>query len=203
MSEARERTCAECGVIDFTASKATVCAKCHTEARRKAKRQEEKEYIESLGYTNVEYVGFSSHLKPQWRFTHECGARQTWVYGNIVKRVKAEPGMMPCSKCGGSRRQAVAMEAYIAKYGISEEELAKLTRYTKKVRGMTDTTYKLYEAEINPLKLKRGQGPDDYHLDHILSIYEGFKQGLPPEFIARKENLQMLKSKENLSKGRK
>lgn len=93
------------------------------------------------------------------------------------------------------------MDAYVAKYGITEDQLVEFQRYSKKVRTLSDKNYKLHENEINPLGLKRSRY--DYHLDHIVPIIQGFKEGAAPEFMARKENLQMLPSKDNLSKGRK
>ncbi len=98
---------------------------------------------------------------------------------------------------------AFAMAAFVAKYGITEAQMVEYERYCKKVRTLSDKIYKENITEINPLGLKRGQRSEDYHLDHIMPIIEGFVQGLTPEFMARKENLQMLPAKDNLSKGRK
>lgn len=95
---------------------------------------------------------------------------------------------------------AIAMSAYEAKYGITEEQMVEYERYRKKVRHLSDKVFKEHHDEINPLQHKRGMY--SYHLDHIMSIIEGFIQGLTPEFMARKENLQMLPAKDNLSKGR-
>ena len=96
---------------------------------------------------------------------------------------------------------AIAMSAYEAKYGITEEQMVEYERYRKKVRHLSDKVFKEHHDEINPLHHKRGM--HSYHLDHITPIIEGFVQGLTPEFMARKENLQMLPAKDNLSKGRK
>ena len=185
----------------MTASKAPCCAKCFVEQKQKTKRAEEHAFIESFGYSNVHQVGYSSQGKPQWKFTHECGTEQVWVFNNFLTRAKADPNTAPCSKCGGKRRMDSAMQAFIAKYGITEEQMIQYERYSKKVRHLSDKVYKLHEQEINPLGLKRGMY--DYHLDHIMPIIQGFKQGLAPEFMARKENLQMLPAKDNLSKARK
>ncbi|WP_407304010.1 hypothetical protein [Acinetobacter sp.] len=183
-----------------TATRSDTCAKCYTKAKSKKKRLSEQKFIESFGYSNVHQVGYNKFGKPEWGFTHECGTEQVWAFNNFLSMSRIGT---PCSTCGGKRRMAKAMDGYLAKYGITPEQLADLERYTKKVRGLTGKTYKLYEKEINPLRLKRGQGPDDYHLDHIMPIIQGFKENLAPEFVARKENLQMLSAFDNLSKGRK
>lgn len=199
MGAAKERICSCCGKSEMTASKAPICAECHNEARRKAKRQEEKEYIEALGYDDVQYVGMSVHLKPEWRFTHECGATQIWVYGNIVKRVKEDPDIVPCSSCGGKRRTKNGTAVSAENRKIKNPE--GWPDYKLVTRRLSENTYAQYKSEINPLDLRRGHGA--YHLDHIMSIAEGWELGHTPEYMARKENLQMLTSKENLSKGRK
>ena len=40
----------------------------------------------------------------------------------------------------------------------------------------------------------------DYHIDHEFSISEGFKNNVNPNIISAKENLEMLKSVDNLRK---
>ena len=39
-----------------------------------------------------------------------------------------------------------------------------------------------------------------YHLDHIISVYKGFKQSIPPEKIASMENVRMIPWMENQHK---
>ena len=90
---------------------------------------------------------------------------------------------------------------YMKKYGITAEECVLFDRYSKKVRTLSDKTFKLHQAELNPLGLKRGV--HTWHLDHITPIIYGFKNGWAPERLAVKENLQLLPAKTNLSKGRK
>ena len=41
----------------------------------------------------------------------------------------------------------------------------------------------------------------DLHVDHIFSVAEGFRQGVPPEVIGHRANLRMLSAVENKSKG--
>jgi len=197
--KAKERICTVCGTIDITASKATKCAKCTDNARREGKRQEEKEYIEALGYTGVEYVGFNAHLKPEWKFTHECGTRQVWTFNNLVKRVKADPNTVPCSVCGGVRRAKIATAVSAENRRIKNHET--WPDYLAVVRRITANVYRQHKDEINPKDLRRSHR--GYQLDHIMSIAEGYERGFLPEFVARKENLQMLPASENKSKGRK
>lgn len=62
----------------------------------------------------------------------------------------------------------------------------------------TEKTYKKYYSLINPDNLKRGC---DYHLDHKFSISEGFKSKIDPKIIASLGNLEIMNSKDNMSKG--
>lgn len=81
------------------------------------------------------------------------------------------------------------------KLNISEEELLILQKYKKKVRALTASTYKQFKHIINPDNLKIGRGNN--HLDHKFSIYEGFKNNVPPEVLSSKENLEVIPEKEN------
>lgn len=92
------------------------------------------------------------------------------------------------------------MAAYVAKYG-RDYDITKWKQYNKKVRLLSDRNYRKHKDQINPLDLPRGMRT--YHLDHKFPIFEGFKQGIEPEVIARVENLQMLSAGSNIAKGRK
>lgn len=48
---------------------------------------------------------------------------------------------------------------------------------------------------------KRGHGPDDYQVDHVYSILQGFNDGIPPDVIGSFQNLQFIPAYENMSKG--
>ena len=202
MPKFRDRTCTTCGDVEYnTATHSDVCKKCYVEENKRIKRLEEHAFIENLGYRHVSHVGYNKFGKPEWQFTHTCGKEQIWTFSNLLKRLNGDPNILPCSSCGGKRRMSIAMAAFMDKYGITEAEMILFERYSKKVRHLSDKNYKKYLSEINPDNLPRSRY--EYHLDHITPIVVGFKQNLPPEFIARKENLQMLTAKDNLSKGRK
>jgi|688.fasta_scaffold216471_3 hypothetical protein len=80
---------------------------------------------------------------------------------------------------------------------------SKFKRYRNKVEFLTEQTYVKFIEEINPNNHPRTlagiQG--GYHLDHIVSVKEGFINGWSPEKLADKENLQMLPWLENVRKG--
>lgn len=47
---------------------------------------------------------------------------------------------------------------------------------------------------------KRGRNSGEYHIDHKYSIFQGFKDNIPAEIIGSITNLEMLESRENMSK---
>lgn len=48
---------------------------------------------------------------------------------------------------------------------------------------------------------KRSRGNCGYHIDHIVSVSDGFKNSVSPEVIGNIKNLRMLLGRENVSKG--
>lgn len=194
------RICERCGKEERTGSYAKVCHACHWEVKQAKAAEAERAKLLSLGYESVEGPVFQKTLHRSWSFVHpECGTRQTWRFGNILKQLKLRPDSVPCSRCGGKERMSKAMDAYIEKYG-RDFDVTLWEEYRTKVRRLTEKTYKQHKFEINPLNLKRGVRT--FHLDHRMPIIEGFLQGIPAEQIAAKENLQILPAFDNLSKGR-
>lgn len=90
------------------------------------------------------------------------------------------------------RRQATKLER-----GIIAEESDMYRKYNTTIRRLTEHTYKQYKDEINPTGYVRGRGKSGYHVDHILSIKDGYLNCIPPEIMASKCNLQMLPGLEN------
>ena len=80
---------------------------------------------------------------------------------------------------------------------------SEFKRYRNKVEFLTEQTYVKFLEEINPNNFPRTlagiQG--GYHLDHKVSVKEGFINGWSPEKMADKDNLQMLPWLENVRKG--
>ena len=75
-------------------------------------------------------------------------------------------------------------------------------RYRQTVNLLTEKTYVKYKQEINPNNYPRTLcGVDGgYQLDHIQSVKMAFDNGISPEEISSKENLQMLPWKINREK---
>lgn len=78
--------------------------------------------------------------------------------------------------------------------GYSKPEVFKdgsFEQYKKIVRRITTVVKNLYNIHA----------PAGYHVDHKISVYDGFIQGIPPYLIASKENLEIIPSLDNLKKG--
>jgi len=80
----------------------------------------------------------------------------------------------------------------------TEKDIEKINNYRAVIVQLTKQNYKKYKKIINPNKLKRGH--NKYHVDHIFSVMEGFRNKIPTEIIANPCNLQMLTEKENICK---
>lgn len=195
-----EVICERCDAPRFTFSRARFCKKCFLMNRAEQCEIDERALLESMDdYCEVEGPVYDKYGHRTWSFTHVgCGTQQTWVFGNLMKRLKLDPDSVPCSKCGSERRTAAATAASSEKYGIKDVHI--WTRYRKKVRNLTEATYRQFIGQINPENLKRST--HDWHLDHRKAIVQCFLDGDPPEFAARRENLEMLTAYDNLSKGR-
>jgi len=80
---------------------------------------------------------------------------------------------------------------------ISQDEVDAFQWYIIQVRNLTEKNYRIYKYFINPNGLKRGRS---IHLDHKVSIFNGFIFNLPIQLISSPFNLELLDSTKNLSK---
>ena len=77
--------------------------------------------------------------------------------------------------------------------------------YSGLVHNLSQVTYIENIHVINPeRKIRTLAGKEDgWQLDHIITIKEGYEKGIPPEELAKVDNLRMLPWKENLKRNRK
>lgn len=67
--------------------------------------------------------------------------------------------------------------------------------YSALVRNLSEKTIRREFLDNHHLR------SSDYHVDHMLSIKEGFNQSVPPEILSDIANLKIIPKSENLSKG--
>jgi len=193
--------CIDCGIQKISCSKAIRCCKCSTSFRLAPSKENDIELLGSM-YTNVKDAGINENGKQCYSFTHSCGISQTWIMNNLKTRLKKSPNKIPCSKCGSVNRIKTAMQMYLQKY-TKDYDLKEFKGYSKKVRTLTEITYRENIRILNPLNLKRTRGNTGYHLDHIVPVIVCFTSDVSPEQASSLQNLQMLDAGMNLSKGRK
>ncbi len=76
-----------------------------------------------------------------------------------------------------------------------------LEKYRLAVKSITARSYHDYYYVINPDNLPRSRF--EYHVDHIYSVEEGFKNNVPPEIIGHYTNLRMMWHLDNCKKNTK
>lgn len=114
-----------------------------------------------------------------------AAARKTWL---------KKYGVDNPSKCPSIQQKLSS--AALKRYSDTDKTLAK--EYYNVVRLATNKNWYKHFYEINPNRVQRSK---DWHLDHIYSISEGFKNNIPPEIIGHWTNLRLIPKIENSSKG--
>lgn len=69
--------------------------------------------------------------------------------------------------------------------------------YVKEVRKFTMRTKRIIQKKSN---IKFGKKSNDWQLDHIIPLKQGYELNIPPYIIGNKYNVQILKQKENRKK---
>lgn len=81
----------------------------------------------------------------------------------------------------------------------SEEDKTEWEKYSESVRRLTQENFTKFFYEI-PNARERGKR---LHLDHRLSLFDGFRNNISVEIVAHYKNFQMLTINENSSKNKK
>lgn len=97
-------------------------------------------------------------------------------------------------------RSYMKTEEYIKR--VSKDTTPAYKRYANKVHRLSQRIYEEYEHIINPDSYERTLcGVEGgYQLDHIIPVRYGFDNNIPPEELARVDNLRMIPWKQNLLK---
>ena len=147
--------------------------------------EEVKEYIEEFGYKCLSdtYIGSKIKLRLECDRGHKYEA--TWCVLQQGYR---------CPICKIENRSG---ENNYNWRNYTENDRENMIFYRAETTRLSNINYVKYFYFINPNKLKRG---NEYHLDHIYSVIDGFNNGIPPKIIANPYNLRILHYVENISK---
>jgi len=159
-------------------SRCPICANSRRGTKRGINIHYIKEYVQQFGYICLSDVYGTSYDHLKLKCTEDHIVYISW--GNFRKGHR-------CRECSTKGR---------TKY--DETTRTELYSYKEYINRLTNQNYIKYFYLINPEKLNRSF--EEYHLDHIYSIIDGFNNGIDPEIISSPVNLRMLPMKENIVK---
>ena len=128
------------------------------------------------------------------------------VFSSIGERIK--DGMNQIGEDGltraqhGARNAKEQMRKTFETSGrwIKSEDVVEFEKYLREVRSLSE---KQPLHLLENFELRGHVSEDGFHLDHKFSIYDGFKNNVPPEKIANIHNLHFIHWRENVKKNHK
>lgn len=94
--------------------------------------------------------------------------------------------------------EEVQDKCFLANHGKTREEfhanISEYREYRRAVRSITE------RQSLSDLVNYSKRGRDTFHLDHIYSIADGFRRGVPPEIVGDIVNLRFIDARENQKK---
>lgn len=171
-----------------TANKSASSTICNKENRR-------KNYSDATNKkrTNTLREGFASGRLKSKKWTKEESKQR---YEKIKKATEEKYGVHSTLLLKEVREKQYQTRVKNGNI-IPREKRDNKQIYYQSVYRLTRISWNNHFDKINPEKLDRSK----WDLDHIFSIYEGFKQEIPPFIIAHWTNLRMLEPRKNYSKG--
>ena len=145
-------------------------------------RRQEKTKTTMMKRYGVEHALRSEHIRKK--------ARKTTLRNHGVTNPSKSPTLMKKMK-----ETRLSRGSY-----RSPEEIPDMECYYLQVALYTEESWKCHYNKINPKGLPRGK--NQYHLDHIFSRIDGYRNNIPPEIIGHWSNLQMLDYRANAKKNR-
>lgn len=140
------------------------------------------EYWLSKGYSTEE-----SKIKLKDR-------QSTFSYDKCIKKFGEKEGYIIWLERQNKWQKTLIQNGYLKE--LTQEEKTKFDYYKKRVWSIT----KIQPIETLENYSNRGKNKNDYHLDHIFSIYDGFLNKIQPEIIGSIINLRFIPAKQNLQK---
>ena len=86
---------------------------------------------------------------------------------------------------------------------VPRDQIEPYRRYKNKVSNLTNKQDLSFLDDIEKRGVYTSENKDVYHVDHIVSISEGFLNDVPPEVISSPPNLRCIKACDNMAKNNK
>jgi 5-methylcytosine-specific restriction endonuclease McrA len=168
-------------------------------------------------------VKYLSVLRKRWGLSKKRGGKEGKIRTSIISSCKVCGTEIKITRSGTrqycsrkcmsvcvdyrnrlSRADKTYMQSEEYRKTLMKNDTSDYKRYAGRVHRLSQKIYEENKSIINPYNKSRTLcGVDDgYQIDHIIPIRYGFENNIPPEEIARLENLRMLPWKENLIKGK-
>ncbi len=136
----------------------------------------------SEGFVNGKHKSWSERNR-DYKSSLEA-AKKTWMEKYGVDNPSKCPEIQQKLSCAATKRYA-------------DVDRTEIEKYYKEVIKLTKRSWKKYQYLINPNNLPRNP---EWHLDHIFSIVEGFRNSIPAEVISHWTNLRIISREENSAK---
>jgi hypothetical protein len=167
-------------------------------------KQSNIELIEKI--KSLQNFELLSNLSKEGKFGRKIFTVKNKICGHIFKVDNLSLFTNPynyCSICGPKIRQSKMTSVNIERKKqqrklIMKKQSLSFEEYSRIVRLLTLKVYKKYKHIINPQNLKISK--TDYHIDHVVTIFDGWKNNINCEIISAASNLQIIPAKLNYKK---
>ncbi len=177
-------------IVYYSWQQGSRCRKCSFEKKAVNRRLDIADvikYIEDVGYKYLsgKYINSRSKLKVRCLLDHEY--KVNWSDFNQGRR---------CPICAVI--DATGPNSPVWNHEYSKQDRFDFETYRAYVKQLTNYNYKKYYYLINPSNLKREFY--GFHVDHIYSVENGFRNKLNAKVISSPVNLRMLWHSDNYRK---
>jgi hypothetical protein len=182
-------------VYKFAIKKNTLCSKC----AKKIRKSVYNKYLDKSIINKILSIYYDKE-KTLKIIANECGIK----FDTLSKIIKLKN--LPKIKRIGKiiDRGESYQKMFKTKFGLSYDEYLltkpEFYRYKGRVKYYTNKTIKKFKNYIPNLD-KVGKGPNDYHIDHMVSIKDCYIANIEPYIVADIINLRSIPRNDNLSKG--
>lgn len=143
-----------------------------------------------IGTQGIYRCNQKPQLCPQYLLEHSERVKKQWIGDNKRKEDTANSIR---ERLHNEENYLKSKKTKRSKTGLLTEERRKIfRRYAYACRKLAQQW-----AEDNGYEL----GQQTFHVDHIYSVLDGFKNEVPPSIISHPKNLRILEAKKNSSKG--